>query len=107
MRAVDYLVFQILLIVARAYTSPVFPAVSVIIPVYNRVEHLQESIMSILDQTMQDLELIIIDDGSTNQELKLILTQIQETDKRVIVYELPQNKGPGHARNYALGRARG
>ena len=49
------------------------PIVSVIVTTYNRQEYLSETILSILNQTFQDFELLIIDDGSTNDSQNLIL----------------------------------
>lgn len=58
------------------------PEISVVLPVYNGEEHLSEAIDSILAQTFTDLELIIIDDGSTDDSLAL-LKQYQQRDSRI------------------------
>ena len=79
--------------------------VSVIIPVYNAYDYLRPAIDSILDQTLTELEVICIDDGSTDNSLE-ILKEYQERDPRVrIVTET--NAGPGIARNNGIKRARG
>ena len=61
------------------------PKVSVIIPVYNTEKYLQQAIESIRQQTLYELEIIIIDDGSTD-ESPSILYQLAEQDYRIRVY---------------------
>ena len=79
--------------------------VSVIIPVYNACKHLRPAMDSILDQTLLDIEIICVDDGSTDTSLDM-LKIYQKKDPRVrIITET--NAGPGHARNNGLRRARG
>lgn len=73
------------------------PKASVIIPTYNRVATLSRAIDSILNQTTQDIEVIIVDDGSTDSTPKL-LKDYAHRDKRVKVIT-QQNKGPSIARN--------
>ena len=58
------------------------PVISVVLPVYNGEEHLSEAIDSILAQTFTDFELIIIDDGSTDDSLAL-LKRYQQRDERI------------------------
>ncbi len=79
--------------------------VSVIMPVYNAEDFLRESINDILNQTLKDLELICVDDGSTDKSLE-ILNNIAKEDSRVQVYH-QKNKGGGAARNVALTYATG
>lgn len=79
--------------------------VSVIMPVYNARNFLAPAIESVLGQTLKELELICIDDGSTDGSLD-ILKEYQSADERVrIVTET--NAGPGIARNNGIRRARG
>jgi glycosyltransferase involved in cell wall biosynthesis len=59
----------------RARSSP---RVSVIIPSYNRERYLPESINSVLSQTLRDLELIVVDDGSTDSTAALVGTIADE-----------------------------
>jgi glycosyltransferase involved in cell wall biosynthesis len=82
------------------------PTVSVIMPTYNRANLLPEVIASILGQDYQDLELIIVDDGSTDDTEKVIRT-IQEKDERLHYFKLAENKGIGFARQAGLERASG
>ncbi len=79
------------------------PKVSVIMPVYNTEKYVKEAIQSILDQTLTDLELIVINDGSTDNSLHLIKT-IPDARIRVLSQE---NAGQGAARNLGLQHARG
>lgn len=81
------------------------PLISVIVPVYNVEKYLEECLDSILAQTFTDLEVICIDDGSTDSSGK-ILDDYKEKDERVIVVHR-ENHGLGHARNTGIDMARG
>lgn len=81
------------------------PAISIIVPVYNSEEYLDESIGSILNQTFQDFEVLLIDDGSKDRS-GAICDAFSEQDSRVRVYH-KENGGICSARNYALERAKG
>lgn len=76
------------------------PKVSVVMPVYNASRFLNDSINSILNQTLEDLELICVDDGSTDDSLD-ILNSFKDKDSRVNVFSL-KHQGGGNARNYGL-----
>ncbi len=79
--------------------------VSVVMPIYNAYNYLRPALDGVLNQTLTDLELICIDDGSTDKSLE-ILTEYQKNDERVrIITE--NNAGPAAARNKGLLRARG
>ena len=79
------------------------PKVSVYIPTYNYARFLGEAIQSVLDQTFQDWELIIVDDGSTDNTREVVA---RCADPR-IHYVYQQNRGNPGARNTALKLARG
>lgn len=79
------------------------PTVSVIIPTYNRASLLGEAIASVLAQTFSDFEVIIVDDGSTDNTERIICEFI---DSRIL-YVKQDNNGRSYARNVALARARG
>ena len=81
------------------------PFVSVVMPVYNAEEFLRQTIDSLLAQTMKNIEIIAVDDGSTDQSLK-ILKEYAQNDKRVKVYT-QKNKYAGVARNKGLKHAHG
>lgn len=79
--------------------------VSVIMPVYNGQEYLRESIDSVIRQTLQDWELLCVDDGSVDDSLA-ILRQYQMDDARVRIFT-QSNQGAGSARNQGIKEARG
>ena len=70
--------------------------VSVIIPTYNRADKLYGSIQSVLDQTYIDLNLIIVDDASTD-DTERVVSEIN--DERILYYKLEKNVGAAGARN--------
>lgn len=74
--------------------------ISIIMPVYNCENYLQKSIGSLLKQTMDEWELLCIDDGSTDNSLQ-ILYEYRKTDSRIKVHT-QENKGAGEARNRGL-----
>ncbi len=79
--------------------------VSVIIPVYNAQEYLPVALESIIAQDFSELELICVDDGSTDRSIDVIKA-FKERDSRIrIITE--NNAGPAAARNKGLSRARG
>lgn len=81
------------------------PRISVIIPVYNTEEYVEEAVRSIMNQTFRDLEIIIIDDGSTDNSLTVI-KKLAVEDNRIACY--PQtNQGQSVARNVGIEKARG
>ena len=81
------------------------PIVSVIIPVYNQEKYLEECLKSVCQQTLQNLEIICIDDGSTDSSLS-ILKEYQNQDSRIKVLS-QQNGGAGTARNLGMKHASG
>lgn len=80
------------------------PKVSVVIPTYNGAKYIERSVQGILQQTFTDFELLIIDDGSTDNTLD-ILNRIK--DPRIRVYQNGQNRGVVYTRNRAIELARG
>jgi len=85
------------------YAGDVF--VSVIIPVYNTESYLEECLDSIKNQTLKHIEIICIDDGSTDDSLSIIKAYAQN-DNRFIVLSQP-NAGLGATRNIGLANAKG
>lgn len=77
------------------------PLISVIIPIYNTEEYLEESLDSIVNQTLTDLEIICINDNSTDNSLK-ILKEYAKKDKRIIVINNDKQLGPSICRNIGL-----
>ena len=80
--------------------------VSIIMPVYNSEKYLEEAINSVLGQSYSNFELIIVDDGSTDNSLN-IAGEFAKEDKRVTIIALKENRGFAGARNEGLKRARG
>jgi glycosyltransferase involved in cell wall biosynthesis len=81
------------------------PFVSVVIPCYNHGQFVAEAIQSILDQTLQDVEIIVVNDGSTDGETVRILNSLDQPKTRLI--HLPQNRGLPAARNAGIREAQG
>ena len=65
--------------------------ISIVIPLYNGESYIRQTINSILQSTYQDLELLIINDGSTDNSVQ-ICEEIQRQDKRIILFQ-KKNKG--------------
>lgn len=79
--------------------------VSVIVPIYNTEDYLNECLTSIINQSLKDIEIICIDDGSTDNSLE-ILREFAKMDKRITIFS-QKNKGQGSARNLGLKHAKG
>jgi len=80
------------------------PKVSIIMPTYNRAAYIRETIASILDQTYQNWELIIVDDGS-DDNTKEIVEEID--DNRIEFYKIERIGSPSKARDIGLEKANG
>jgi glycosyltransferase involved in cell wall biosynthesis len=78
------------------------PTVSIIIPTYNRAILVKESIQSVLEQTYTDYEIIVVDDGSTDNTRETVAAF---SDKIIYVYQ--QNRGRSNARNHGISLAKG
>ena len=79
--------------------------VSIIIPIYNVESFLKECLNSVISQTLKDIEIILVDDGSTDSSLS-ICQEYAKRDSRITVLT-QKNKGAGAARNKGLELARG
>ena len=79
--------------------------VSIVVPVYNVEKFLQECLESIIKQTLQDIEIICVNDGSTDTSLQ-ILNDYAKKDNRIIVIN-KSNSGYGHTMNMGLNAATG
>jgi len=80
------------------------PLVSVVIPAYDRAPTIVAAIESVLRQTWTDLELVVVDDGSTDDTAAAAASV---TDPRLRVVRLPANRGAAAARNAGAAQARG
>ena len=76
------------------------PLVSIIVPIYNVASYLKECLQSIVAQSYENLDIILIDDGSDDESLKIALN-FAENDKRIFVISKP-NGGLSSARNFGL-----
>lgn len=81
------------------------PLVSVIIPIFNSEKYISDTIISVQNQTYQNWEMLLVDDGSTD-EIQTIITSFL-TDKRIQFYPLEKNSGTGVARNFGVSKASG
>ena len=81
------------------------PKVSVIIPVYNVEKYLRECLNSVLSQTLEDIEVICINDGSPDNSID-ILREYASKDKRIIIID-KKNEGVGKTRNIGINIATG
>jgi glycosyltransferase involved in cell wall biosynthesis len=79
--------------------------VSIIVPIYNSDRWLKKCVNSIINQTFTNFELILVNDGSTDESVK-ICKEYARSDKRVIFLS-KSNGGPSSARNFGLGAANG
>lgn len=82
------------------------PKVSVIIPVFNCAAYVPDCLGSVTNQSEGDLEIIVVDDGSTDGTL-YVVERIAATDARICVRAQPHSGFPGVARNVGLSRAAG
>jgi glycosyltransferase involved in cell wall biosynthesis len=80
------------------------PLVSVVIPTYNHADFLQKAIRSVLDQTYQDFEIIIVDNNSTDHTNEVVASF---DDKRINMYKINNCGVIGASRNLGVGKARG
>lgn len=82
--------------------------ISIIMPIFNRDYAIEETLDSILNQTYQDWECIIVDDGSTDKTVELIESWSLK-DSRFIIFERPNYipKGPSGCRNFAISKSKG
>ena len=77
---------------------------SIIVPVYNRPDEVDELLQSLCEQTLADFEVIIVEDGS-QKDCKSVVERY--TDRLDVKYFMKPNSGPGQSRNYGAERAKG
>lgn len=80
--------------------------VSIVVPVYNSSKYLNECIDSLICQTFSNLEIIFVNDCSSDNSLK-ILNSYKERDNRIVVISLDENKGVSNARNVGIKNSSG
>ena len=80
---------------------------SVIIATFNDAEYLKRSLPSVINQSLKPLEIVIIDDGSDNDDAKIIVNSFKSITDIPIVFKKKLNGGPSSARNTGIKLARG
>lgn len=78
------------------------PFFSVVIPLFNKEKYIKATLESVLNQTFEDFEIIVVNDGSEDKSLELVKSI---TDKRLKIYS-NENKGLSYSRNYGVKKAR-
>lgn len=81
------------------------PKVSIIVPVYNVEKYLERCINSLTNQSLKDIEIILVDDSSTDSSLEICQKKALEDSRIKVIHK--QNEGAGRARNTALEVANG
>ncbi len=81
------------------------PLVSILVPIYNVDQYLRQCLTSLCNQTLQEIEIICINDGSTDTSLEII-KEFQEQDPRIVLID-KANSGYGDSMNQGLEKAKG
>ena len=77
------------------------PKVSVVVPVYNVEKYISKCLDSLVNQTLKDIEIICIDDCSSDNSVSII-KKYMEKDKRIVLLQHKANKGLASSRNTGL-----
>ena len=85
--------------------NPKLPLVSIIIPIYNYGIQFEKTLQSVFDSTYKNIEIVIVDDGSTNTYVKLKLESIKDHPNIKIIQQ--ENQGPSSARNNGVKQSTG
>jgi glycosyltransferase involved in cell wall biosynthesis len=83
------------------------PLVSVGIPTYNRAEGLKNALLSITTQTYQNLQIIVADNCSEDENVKLVVEEFTKKDPRIIYFRHNENRGPVYNFRFVLDKAEG
>ena len=78
-----------------------FPLVTVIIPIYNTASYIRDCLGSVISQTLKNIQIICVDDGSTDRSLEIV-NEFASFDSRIEVVKLKENVGGGRAKNLAI-----
>ena len=81
--------------------------VSIIIPCYNHGKYVREAIVSALDQTYENIEIVCVNDGSADNSSEIIGEMARKYRKRIVFIDNKQNRGVIHARNQAIEKCHG
>ena len=90
----------------KIYNPSGNPKISIIIPVYNGEAFLQETLISIQNQDFKDIEIIIIDDKSTDNST-ILIKELMKTEPRILFYQNEENKGPLYTKKKGILAAKG
>ena len=90
----------------KIYNPSGNPKISIIIPVYNGEAFLQETLISIQNQDFKDIEIIIIDDKSTDNST-ILIKELIKTEPRISFYQNEENKGPLYTKKKGILAAKG
>ena len=90
----------------KIYNPSGNPKISIILPVYNGEAFLQETLISIQNQDFKDIEIIIIDDKSTDNST-ILIKELMKTEPRISFYQNEENKGPLYTKKKGILAAKG
>jgi teichuronic acid biosynthesis glycosyltransferase TuaG len=82
------------------------PLVSIVVPVYNAARFMDDTIQTVLNQTYQNWELLLVDDCSSDDSIQII-KKYQKNDNRIKLFKLSKNSGAAIARNTGIDKAKG
>lgn len=85
---------------------PKIPEISIVLPTFNGAQYIKASIQSVVNQSFKDWELIIVNDGSTDQTQR-ILDEVSQKYKNIRIYNNPTNKGLPYSLNKGFSEAKG
>lgn len=81
------------------------PKVTAVIPVYNTEAYVEQAVRSVMEQTLREIEIVVVNDGSTDGSLAIV-ERLAAEDGRIVIFSQP-NKGLSEARNAGIDRAHG
>lgn len=88
------------------FLKKINPKISIILPIYNKEKYLLKSLRSIQNQSLKDIEIIFVDDLSSDKSVEII-KKFQETDKRIILFKNKENKGSFYSKIVGAKLAKG
>lgn len=98
--------YEIMNDMGRIYKKSEKPKISIIIPIYNVEEYIKTALDSLVNQTLEDIEIIIVNDCTPDNSMNLV-RKYAKNDERFVILEQDSNQGQGVARNRALDIATG
>ena len=88
------------------YKEVIMPKISIIVPVYNVEKYLEKCLDSLVNQTLEDIEIRVVNDGTKDASQKIIDKYVKKYPKKVKGY-IKENGGLSSARNYGIKKAKG